>query len=73
MIKQKDAILKNEKHMLYKRYRNKIVNLLKSQRKLIIKIIFKKTGKTLEPYGVVSIKLYNLRKAVKQFLHHLSQ
>ena len=29
MIKQKDAILKNQKQMLYKRYRNKIVDLLK--------------------------------------------
>ena len=67
MSKQKDAILKNQKQMLYKRNCNKIVDLLKSQKKLIIKIIFKKTGKTLEPYGVVS------RKAVKKFLHHLSQ
>ena len=29
MIKQKDAILKNQKQMLYKRYCNKIVDLLK--------------------------------------------
>ena len=29
MIKQKDAILKNQKQMLYKRYRIKIVDLLK--------------------------------------------
>ena len=29
MIKQKDTILKNQKQMLYKRYRNKIVDLLK--------------------------------------------
>ena len=41
--------------------------------KLIIKIIFKKTGKTLEPFGVVPTKLYILRKVVKQFFHHLSQ
>ena len=29
MIKQKEAILKNQKQMLFKRYRNKIVDLLK--------------------------------------------
>ena len=29
MIKQKEAILKNQKQMLFKRYHNKIVDLLK--------------------------------------------
>ena len=29
MIKQKEVILKNQKQMLFKRYRNKIVDLLK--------------------------------------------
>ena len=67
MIKQKDAILKNQKQMLYNRYCSKIVNLLKITKKLILKSIFKKTGKILEPYGMVSVKLYILRKAVKQF------
>ena len=67
IIKQKDAIFKNQKQILYKRYCNKI------KRTLIIKSIFKKTGKILKPYGVVSMKPYILRKAVKQFLHHLSQ
>ena len=50
-IKQKDAILKNQKQMLYKRYiSQQNCRSLKNHRKLIIKIIFKKTGKTLEPY-----------------------
>ena len=73
MIKQKDAILKNQNKCSVKDIAAKLLTSYKSQRKLIIKDIPKKTGKTLEPYGVVPMKLYILRKAVKQSLHHLSQ
>ena len=40
MIKQKDAILKNQKQMLYKRYRNKIVDLLKITKEAYYKDYF---------------------------------
>ena len=40
MIKQKDAILKNQKQMLYKRYRNKIVDLLKITKEAYYKNYF---------------------------------
>ena len=61
--------------MFYKRYCNKVVDLLKITKEAYYKKekTGKNTGKTLEPCGVVSMKLYILRKAVKQFLHHLSQ
>ena len=51
MIKQKDAILKNQKQMLYKRYRNKIQENRKNSRALwsgINQIIYaKKSSKTI--------------------------
>ena len=61
--------------MFYKRHCNKVVDLLKITKEAYYKKekTGKNTGKTLEPCGVVSMKLYILRKAVKQFLHHLSQ
>ena len=75
IIKQKDAILKSQKQIFYKRYCNKVVDLLKITKEAYYKKekTEKNTGKTLEPCGVASMKLHILRKAVKQFLHHLSQ
>ena len=45
MIKQKDAILKNQKQMLYKRYRNKIVDLLKITKEAYYKNYFQESRK----------------------------
>ena len=45
MIKQKDAILKNQKQMLYKRYRNKIVDLLKITKEAYYKNCFQENRK----------------------------
>ena len=45
MIKQKDAILKNQKQMLYKRYRNKIVDLLKITKEAFYKKFFQENRK----------------------------
>ena len=45
MIKQKDAILKNQKQMLYKRYRNKIVDLLKITKEAYHKNYFQENRK----------------------------
>ena len=45
MIKQKDAILKNQKQMLYKRYCNKIVNILKITKEAYYKKYFQKDRK----------------------------
>ena len=45
MIKQKDAILKNQKQMLYKRYRNKIVDLLKITKEAYYKNYFQENRK----------------------------
>ena len=39
-IKQKDAILKNKKQMLYKRYHNKIVDLFKITKEAYYKNYF---------------------------------
>ena len=47
MIKQKDAILKNQKQMLYKRYRNKIVDLLKITKEVYYKKYFQENWKNL--------------------------
>ena len=45
MIKQKDAILKKQKQMLYKRYRNKIVDLLKIATEAYYKKCFQENRK----------------------------
>ena len=45
MIKQKDVILKNQKQMLYKRYRNKIVDLLKITKEAYYKNYFQENRK----------------------------
>ena len=45
MIKQKDAILKKQKQMLYKRYRNKIVDLLKIAMEAYYKKYFQENRK----------------------------
>ena len=45
MIKQKDAILKNQKQILYKRYCNKIVNILKITKEAYYKKYFQKDRK----------------------------
>ena len=45
MIKQKDVILKNQKQMLYKRYRNKIVDLLKITKEAYYKNYFQESRK----------------------------
>ena len=45
MIKQKDAILKNQKQMLYKRYCNKIVDLLKITKEAYYKNYFQENRK----------------------------
>ena len=45
MIKQKDAILKNQKQMLYKRHRNKIVDLLKITKEAYYKKYFQENRK----------------------------
>ena len=45
MIKQKDAILKNQKQMLYKRCCNKIVDLLKITKEAYYKKYFQENRK----------------------------
>ena len=45
MIKQKDAILKNQKQMLYKRYHNKIADLLKITKEAYYKNYFQENRK----------------------------
>ena len=45
MIKQKDAILKNQKQMLYKRYCNKIVDLLQITKEAYYKKYFQENRK----------------------------
>ena len=45
MIKLKDAILKNQKQMLYKRYHSKIVDLLKITKEAYYKKYFQKNRK----------------------------
>ena len=45
MIKQKDAILKNQKQMLYKRYRKKIAELLKITNEAYYKNYFQENRK----------------------------
>ena len=45
MIKQKDAILKNQKQMLYKSYRNKVVDLLKITKEAYYKKYFQENWK----------------------------
>ena len=47
MIKKKDAILKNQKQMLYKWYHNKIVDLLKITKKAYYKKYFQENRKLL--------------------------
>ena len=49
IIKQKDAILKSQKQMFYKRYSNKVVDLLKITKEAYYKKekTGKNTGKTL--------------------------
>ena len=49
MIKQKDAILKNQKQMLYKRYRNKIADLLKITKEAYYKKYFQENKKNSRP------------------------
>ena len=45
MIKQKDAILKNQKQILYKRYHNKILDLLKITKEAYYKKFFQENRK----------------------------
>ena len=45
MIKQKEALLKNQKQMLFKRYRNKIVDLLKITKEAYYKNYFQENRK----------------------------
>ena len=45
MIKQKDAILKSQKQMLYRRYRNKIVDLPKITKEAYYKNCFQENRK----------------------------
>ena len=45
MIKQKDAILKSQKQMLYRRYRNKIVDLPKITKEAYYKNYFQENRK----------------------------
>ena len=52
MIKQKDVILKNQKQMLYKRYRNKIVDLLKITKEAYYKNHFQKKQEKLSSFMV---------------------
>ena len=51
MIKQKDAILKNQKQMLYKRYHNKIVDLLKITKEAYYKKYFQENRKNSRAAG----------------------
>ena len=57
MIKQKDAILKSQKQMLYRRYRNKIVDLPKITKEAYYKNYFQENRKNSRALwsGVIEI------------------
>ena len=73
MIKQKDAILKNQKQMLYNRYCSKIVNLLKITKKTYFKKYFQENRKNSRAlWNGISEIIYS-KKSSKTIPHHLSQ
>ena len=73
MIKQKDAILKNQKQMLYKRYRNKIVDLLKITKEAYYKKYFQENRKNSRALWSGINQIIYAKKSSKTISHHLSQ
>ena len=66
-------ILKNQKQMFYKRYCNKIADLLKITKETYYKNYFQENRKNSRVLWSGINEIIYFKKAVKQFLHHLPQ